>query len=118
MAFFSKVGSILRQTASRQIGGELSASRPSIYQAIRCMSSSKVFVGGLAYATDDQSLREAFSKYGYVAEARVIMDRDTGRSRGFGFVTYSSAEEASSAIQALDGQVRLLSCSLSRFWGV
>ncbi|KAL5813379.1 hypothetical protein ACOSQ3_024139 [Xanthoceras sorbifolium] len=104
MAFFSKVGSLLRQTASKQISSELSASRPSIYQAIRCMSSSKLFVGGLSYNTDDQSLREAFGKYGYVAEARVILDRETGRSRGFGFITYSSAEEASSAIQALDGQ--------------
>ncbi|WP_368902041.1 RNA recognition motif domain-containing protein, partial [Escherichia coli] len=46
------------------------------------MSSSKIFVGGLSYGTDDQSLREAFAKYGDVVEARVILDRDTGRSRG------------------------------------
>ncbi|KAJ0048198.1 hypothetical protein Pint_16787 [Pistacia integerrima] len=68
------------------------------------MSSSKLFIGGLSYNTDHQSLREACSKYGYVAEARVILDRETGRSRGFGFVTYTSEEEASSAMQALDGQ--------------
>ncbi|XP_065878945.1 glycine-rich RNA-binding protein 2, mitochondrial-like [Euphorbia lathyris] len=104
MAFLSKVGNILKQTASRHINSELSVSRPSIYQAIRCMSSSKVFIGGISYATDDTSLREAFSKYGDVVEARVIVDRETGRSRGFGFVTYNSGEEASSAIQALDGQ--------------
>ncbi|KAJ9163524.1 hypothetical protein P3X46_023183 [Hevea brasiliensis] len=104
MAFLSKFGNILRQTASTQINNELSASRPSLYQAIRCMSSSKLFVGGISYAIDDTSLREAFSKYGDVIEARVILDRETGRSRGFGFVTYTSSEEASSAIQALDGQ--------------
>ncbi|XP_021657594.2 glycine-rich RNA-binding protein 2, mitochondrial [Hevea brasiliensis] len=104
MAFLSKVGSILRQTTSNQINNELSASRPSLYQAIRWMSSSKLFVGGVSYATDDTSLKEAFSKYGEVIEARIILDRETGRSRGFGFVTYTSSEEASSAIQALDGQ--------------
>ncbi|XP_059444258.1 glycine-rich RNA-binding protein 2, mitochondrial-like isoform X1 [Corylus avellana] len=107
MAFFSKVGNILRQTASKQISSEFGPSKLSVFQAIRCMSSgqsSKVFVGGLSYGTDEQGLRDAFSKYGDVMEARVIMDRDTGRSRGFGFVTYTSSEEASSAIQALDGQ--------------
>ncbi|KAK9278371.1 hypothetical protein L1049_027936 [Liquidambar formosana] len=114
MAFFSKVGNILRQTTSRQINSELSASNPSILQAIRCMSSSKLFIGGLSYSTDDQSLKESFSNYGEVIEARVIMDRESGRSRGFGFVTFLSAEAASSAIQALDGQVLfLISCLLS-----
>lgn len=66
------------------------------------MSSSKVFVGGLAWATDDQSLKEAFSPYGEVHEARVIMDRETGRSRGFGFVTFGDTEAASAAVQAMD----------------
>ncbi|PNT09755.1 hypothetical protein POPTR_012G061600v4 [Populus trichocarpa] len=104
MAFLTKMGNMLRQTASRQMASEISASRPSIYQAMRCMSSSKLFVGGISFQTDDNSLKEAFDKYGNVVEARIIMDRETGRSRGFGFVTYTSSEEASSAIQALDGQ--------------
>ncbi|KAL0335540.1 UNVERIFIED_CONTAM: Glycine-rich RNA-binding protein 3, mitochondrial [Sesamum radiatum] len=104
MAFFRKAGSILRRAVTNNLNQEISSSRPSILQAIRCMSTSKVFVGGLSYSTDDTSLREAFDKYGEVAEARVIVDRETGRSRGFGFVTYSSAEEASAAIQALDQQ--------------
>ncbi|KAK4402225.1 Glycine-rich RNA-binding protein 3, mitochondrial [Sesamum angolense] len=104
MAFFRKAGSILRRAVTNNLNHEISSSRPSILQAIRCMSTSKVFVGGLSYSTDDTSLREAFDKYGEVAEARVIVDRETGRSRGFGFVTYSSAEEASAAIQALDQQ--------------
>ncbi|KAI4326569.1 hypothetical protein MLD38_031869 [Melastoma candidum] len=104
MAFLSKVGGILKQTTSRQINGDLSAAKPFIYQALRFMSSSKIFIGGLSYGTDEQGLREAFSKYGEVVDARVILDRETGRSRGFGFVTFVSNEEASSAIQALDGQ--------------
>ncbi|XP_022987968.1 glycine-rich RNA-binding protein 3, mitochondrial-like isoform X1 [Cucurbita maxima] len=107
MAFLSKVGNILRQSANKRTGLNLQAPSLSICQAVRWMSSmqsSKVFVGGISYSTDDQSLREAFTKYGEVIEARVIVDRETGRSRGFGFVTYTSSEEASSAIQALDGQ--------------
>ncbi|KAL2479163.1 Nuclear cap-binding protein complex [Forsythia ovata] len=104
MAFFRKAGNILRQTMSNHISQEISTSKPSIFQAIRCMSTSKLFVGGLSYSTDDSGLREAFSKYGEVAEVRVIVDRDTGRSRGFGFVTFSTVEDASAAIQALDQQ--------------
>ncbi|KAK8958357.1 hypothetical protein KSP40_PGU019860 [Platanthera guangdongensis] len=95
MAFASKIGSLLKCSLS---------SKPSIYQAVRWMSSSKIFVGGLSYNTDDQTLREAFSGYGEVVEARVILDRDTGRSRGFGFITFTSGEEASSAITAMDGK--------------
>ncbi|KAI5660009.1 hypothetical protein M9H77_28802 [Catharanthus roseus] len=104
MAFFSKARSILQHTVTKHINQEISASRPSILQAIRCMSQSKLFIGGISYQSDESSLREAFSKYGDVVEARIITDRDTGRSRGFGFVTFTSSEEASAAIQALDGQ--------------
>ncbi|KAG7012092.1 Glycine-rich RNA-binding protein 3, mitochondrial [Cucurbita argyrosperma subsp. argyrosperma] len=104
MAFLSKVGKIFSQSSASRIGSISQPSQLSIFQAIRFMSSSKVFVGGLSYGTDDHSLREAFTKYGEVVEARVILDRDTGRSRGFGFVTFVGNEEASSAIQALDGQ--------------
>ncbi|KAL0355278.1 UNVERIFIED_CONTAM: Glycine-rich RNA-binding protein 3, mitochondrial [Sesamum radiatum] len=104
MAFFRKAGNILGRTVSNHINQEISLSKPSIFQVIRYMSSSKLFIGGLSYSTDDASLSEAFNKYGQVAEARVIVDRETGRSRGFGFVTYSTVEEASAAIQALDQQ--------------
>lgn len=93
----NKIGNILRQTHP-------SISNASIFPAIRCFSSSKLFVGGLSYATDENSLREAFAPYGDVIEARVIVDRETGRSRGFGFISYPSVEEASAAIQALDGR--------------
>jgi heterogeneous nuclear ribonucleoprotein A1/A3 len=65
---------------------------------------NKLFVGGLAWATDDVSLRAAFEEYGPVTDAKVILDRDTGRSRGFGFVTYADDESATEAIAGLDGQ--------------
>ncbi|XP_052208540.1 glycine-rich RNA-binding protein 2, mitochondrial-like [Diospyros lotus] len=104
MSFLSKTGSILRQTVSKHIKPEIYGSNPSVFQMIRFMSSSKLFIGGLSYGTDETSLKEAFNKYGDVVEAKVIIDRDTGRSRGFGFVTYTNGEEASAAIQALDGQ--------------
>jgi cold-inducible RNA-binding protein len=65
--------------------------------------SKKLFVGGLAWATDDNGLREAFEQFGEVTEAKVIMDRDTGRSRGFGFVTYVEAESATNAVNEMNG---------------
>ena len=65
--------------------------------------SSKVFVGGLAWATDDNSLRAAFEAFGTVTEAKVITDRETGRSRGFAFVTFENAEQAAAAREGLDG---------------
>ncbi len=65
--------------------------------------SNKVFVGGLAWATTNDGLREAFSQYGPVSDARVITDRETGRSRGFGFVTFVDEDGAKKAIQEGDG---------------
>jgi len=65
---------------------------------------NKLFVGGLSWDTDDNSLQAAFSTHGTVEEAKVIVDLQTGRSRGFGFVTMSQQSEAKAAIAALDGQ--------------
>jgi len=65
--------------------------------------SSKIFVGGLSWDTDDQSLNAAFSQFGAVTEAKVISDRDTGRSRGFGFVTFAAPADAQTAIAEMDG---------------
>ena len=66
--------------------------------------SKKLFVGGLAWATTDDGLREAFSSFGNVIEAKVICDRQTGRSRGFGFVTFDSEENATAARDAMHNQ--------------
>lgn len=65
--------------------------------------SNKLFVGGLSWDTNDDSLRTAFEPHGDVVEAKVITDRDTGRSRGFGFVTMSAGNEAQAAISKMDG---------------
>ena len=65
--------------------------------------SKKLFVGGLAWATSDESMREAFSAFGEVTDAKVILDRDTGRSRGFGFVTFTDGAAADAAIEKMDG---------------
>ena len=65
--------------------------------------SSKLFVGGLAWATRDETLKAHFEQCGEVTDAKVIMERDTGRSRGFGFVTFADAETASKARDTLNG---------------
>ena len=64
---------------------------------------AKLFVGGLAWATDEARLSEAFEKFGPISEARVIVDRETGRSRGFGFVTFDDSSDAANAISEMDG---------------
>eukprot|EP01018_Ginkgo_biloba_P011129 Gb_18168 [translate_table: standard] len=104
MSFASKVGSLFRQAITRHTGSNGATSMPAIYNVVRYMSSSRLFVGGISYQMDDQSLREAFTEFGDVTEARIIHDRETGRSRGFGFVSFTSNEEATAAISAMDGK--------------
>ena len=65
--------------------------------------AKKLYVGNLAYSVRDDSLHQAFSQFGTVTSAKVMMDRDTGRSKGFGFVEMASAEGAQAAISALHG---------------
>jgi RNA recognition motif-containing protein len=66
----------------------------------------KLYVGNLAYSVSDSDLQAMFAPHGSVQSAQVIMDRDTGRSKGFGFVEMGSEEEAQAAIAALNGQER------------
>ncbi|GMH09805.1 hypothetical protein Nepgr_011646 [Nepenthes gracilis] len=66
-------------------------------------NTNRVHVGNLSWAVDDLALKTLFREQGEVVEAKVIYDRDSGRSRGFGFVTYSTAEEVNNAIEFLDG---------------
>ncbi|RZI73377.1 MAG: RNA-binding protein, partial [Rubrivivax sp.] len=68
------------------------------------MSNNKLYVGNLAYSVRDQDLQDAFGAYGAVQSAKVMMDRDTGRSKGFGFVEMGSDGEAQAAINGLNGQ--------------
>ena len=65
--------------------------------------SKKLFVGGLSWGTTDEGLHGAFSRFGEIVEAKVITDRETGRSRGFGFVSFSNDESALSAINEMNG---------------
>ncbi|KAH7446863.1 hypothetical protein KP509_01G079500 [Ceratopteris richardii] len=74
------------------------------YGAPRPMSTNRIFVGNLPWSTDDMALQEMFSEFGNVLEARVVRDRDTGRSRGFGFVSMSSIEEMNAAISVMSGK--------------
>jgi len=65
---------------------------------------NKLYVGNLAYSVRDDSLHQAFSQFGTVTSAKVMMDRDTGRSKGFGFVEMGSDAEAQAAINGMNGQ--------------
>ena len=65
---------------------------------------NKLYVGNLAYSVRDEDLNDAFSQYGAVSSAKVMMDRETGRSKGFGFVEMGSDPEAQAAINGLNGQ--------------
>jgi hypothetical protein len=65
---------------------------------------NKLYVGNLAYGIRDEDLQQAFAQFGTVSSAKVMMDRDTGRSKGFGFVEMGSDAEAQSAINGMNGQ--------------
>lgn len=65
---------------------------------------NKLYVGNLAYSIRDEDLQQAFAQFGNVSSAKVMMDRETGRSKGFGFVEMSSDAEAQSAISGMNGQ--------------
>jgi len=64
----------------------------------------KLFVGGLRWGTTDEVLRQGFEPFGQLEDAVVVTDRETGRSRGFGFVVFSQDADAKAAIEAMNGQ--------------
>jgi RNA recognition motif-containing protein len=66
--------------------------------------ATKLFVGSLAYSVNDDQLKDFFASAGNVVSAKVIMDRDSGRSKGFGFVEMGSDDEAAKAIKELNGK--------------
>ena len=68
------------------------------------MSQNKLYVGNLSFNSTENDIRDAFGAHGTVTSVNVIMDRETGRPRGFAFVEMSNDQEAQSAVQALDGQ--------------
>ncbi|KAH0467945.1 hypothetical protein IEQ34_002978 [Dendrobium chrysotoxum] len=67
--------------------------------------ASKLFVGGLSFYTSEDTLTEAFSKFGQVVEAKIVMDRVSDRPKGFGFVTFASEDDAQNALERMNGKV-------------
>ncbi len=67
------------------------------------METNKLFVGGISWGLDWQDLKDVFKEYGEVSFAKIIKDRETGKSKGFGFVEFSTVEEAVAAKEAMDG---------------
>src|SRR5271157_6010044 len=79
--------------------------------------SAKLFVGNLSFNTTENELQDAFAAHGTVTEANLMMDRSTGRPRGFGFVTMSTDEEAQKAVEAMNGKTidgRALTVNIAR----
>ncbi|KAJ3003465.1 hypothetical protein HKX48_001749 [Thoreauomyces humboldtii] len=68
------------------------------------MASAKIFVGNLSWSTTDETLHAAFSQFGEITDCLVLKDRETGRSRGFGFVTFTDESQANAAIQGMNDQ--------------
>ena len=66
--------------------------------------AKKLFVGGLSWGTNDDGLSQAFDSFGPIEEVKVITERDTGRSRGFGFITFANDEDAMEAVAQMDGK--------------
>ncbi|KAL2481694.1 RNA binding (RRM/RBD/RNP motif) family protein [Abeliophyllum distichum] len=102
----------LRKLAKNIILGDLKKHNSSILSASICPLlfisrrgiASKLFVGGISFHTTEQGLSEAFSQHGQVIEANIVMDRVSDRSKGFGFVTYASEDEAENAIKEMNGK--------------
>ncbi|CAI5483810.1 unnamed protein product [Closterium sp. Yama58-4] len=117
MAFLRGIGNALRRSVTQGSGSandalaafhapqpHLSLLPAAMSQAVRFMSGNKLFIGGLAWEADEKVLEDAFSPFGTVEEAKVIRDRFTGRSRGFGFVSFANDEEAASALEGVNGK--------------
>jgi RNA recognition motif-containing protein len=73
------------------------------YSEQQVIMSNKLFVGNLSYNTTENELQDAFAAYGTVLEANLMVDRVSGRPRGFGFVTFSTPDEAQKAVEAMNG---------------
>lgn len=83
---------------------DLSEDFNDLPQATMASDEGKLFVGGLSFDTNEQSLEQVFSKYGQISEVVVVKDRETQRSRGFGFVTFENIDDAKDAMMAMNGK--------------
>lgn len=86
------------------VGGAAPEGSPLSAQAAMASDEGKLFVGGLSFDTNERSLEQVFSKYGQIAEVVVVKDRETQRSRGFGFVTFENIDDAKDAMMAMNGK--------------
>ncbi|KAJ9170038.1 hypothetical protein P3X46_018174 [Hevea brasiliensis] len=77
----------------------------TVQKSASAAPNSKLFVAGLSWSVDEKSLKDAFSSFGDVTEVRIMYDKDSGRSRGFGFVNFSKEDEAICAKDAMDGKM-------------
>ncbi|GMY14594.1 organelle RRM domain-containing protein 2, mitochondrial [Fagus crenata] len=101
MAFVSSIRRVLAGSSSA------SSILQSHYTSIRfntTLTSPKLFISGLSRLTTDEKLQEAFSPFGQLVDAKVITDRATGRSKGFGFVSYATIEEAEKAREGMNAK--------------
>ncbi|CAM8993937.1 unnamed protein product [Rhodiola kirilowii] len=108
MKLFAKsVLSSVRSRASVSVSRQLSSVPNPHPSPASGPLSNKLFVAGLSWAADEKTLKDAFSAFGDVTEVRIMYDKDTGRSRGFGFVNFSKENDAKSAKDAMDGKALL-----------
>ncbi|XP_050205504.1 glycine-rich RNA-binding protein 4, mitochondrial isoform X2 [Mercurialis annua] len=83
------------------------ATSTTLHNSAPSTPNSKLFVAGLSWSVDEKSLKDAFSSFGEVSEVRIAYDKETGRSRGFGFISFSNENEAECAKDAMDGKALL-----------
>lgn len=93
-------------------GGEREVMGPRMRSRGYIDSPHKIYAGNLGWTVTSENLRNAFSAQPGILSAKVIFERDTGRSRGFGFVSFASAEEAQAAMEAMNGVVQISSFSI------
>ncbi|KAG9459032.1 hypothetical protein H6P81_003540 [Aristolochia fimbriata] len=109
MRGFEALKSISRLLGNHPLSHHLTPQSTHIIRPVQLIFSrgvvSKLFVGGLSFYTTEKVLSEAFSEFGQVIEAKIITDRVSERSKGFGFVTFASEDEAEKAFKEMNGKV-------------
>ncbi|XP_022143719.1 organelle RRM domain-containing protein 2, mitochondrial [Momordica charantia] len=103
MAFLSSVRRVLNGSSSSAASSILKSQWTTL-RLSSTLTSPKLFISGLSRLTTDEKLQEAFSSFGQLVEAKVITDRATGRSKGFGFVTYATIEDAEKAREGMNAK--------------